>query len=146
MTWYCMVSSSVGGFLITLPFLLDFPNLDWQNIERALILALFFGGGTALWLRLLASILIGVAMALVTGKLSVGSINPWTYKFAMGVTAATIVHLFAPIHLVRFYLSELSDIQYDSRLEIVGAAAVYAGAVYLSLVMARKYLQEVATQ
>jgi len=146
MTWYCMVVSFIGGFLFTLPFLLDFPNPDMENIGRALVLAIFFGGGTALFQRLLASILIGATMAIVTGRFSEQIANPRAYRFAMGVTTAAIVHLFAPIQLVRFYLSELTGGEYEPYLETVTAIAVYAGAIYLSQVMAQKYIREIATR
>ena len=145
MMWYCMVLSFIGGFLFTLPFLLDFPNPDMENIGQALVLAMFFGGGTALHQRLLASILIGAAMAIVTGKFPQPIAYPWAYKFAMGLTTAAIVHLFAPIQLVRFYLSELTAGEYDARLEIAAASAIYAGAIYLSQIMARKYIRETTT-
>jgi len=145
MMWYCMVVSFVGGFLFTLPFLLDFPHPNMENIGQALVLAIFFGGGTALHQRLLASILIGAAMAFVTGKFPQPITYPWAYKFAMGLTTTAIVHLFAPIQLVRFYLSELTDGEYDARLEIAAAIAIYAAAIYLSQVMAQKYIRETTT-
>lgn len=145
MTWHCMVVSSVGGCLFTLPFLLDFQNLGWDTIAQALILALFFGGGTALLPRLLASILIGFMMAMVTGKFPGPMAHPWAYKFTMGLTSVIVVHLFTPIGLVRFYLSELVDGGYDWRLEMAAAIAVYSGAIYLSQIIAQKYLQDIAT-
>lgn len=145
MTWYCMVVSSVGGVLFTLVFLLDFSNPNREHITQALVLAIFFGGGTALFQRLLASILIGAAMAIVSGRFFQTVSNPWIYKFAMGLTAAAIVHLFAPIQLVRFYLSELIDGAYELPLEMASVIAVYAGAIYLSQIMARKYLRETST-
>ena len=145
MTWYCMVVSFTGGCLFTLPFLLNFPNPDLENIWRALVLAIFFGGGTALFQRLLASILIGACMAIVSGRFFKKITNPWVYKFSLGLTAASIVHLFAPIQLVRFYLSELTDGDYAPLLEMATVFAVYAGAIYLSQVMAGKYIREIAT-
>lgn len=145
MSWHCMVLSSIGGCLFSLPFLLDFQNPNPENIKQALVLALFFGVGTALHQRLLASILIGVAMAFVTGRFPETISFPWAYKFAMGVTAAAIVHLFAPIQLVRFYLFELIGSDYSQTLETAVLIAIYAGAIILSQVMARKYLRETAT-
>ena len=146
MTWYSMVASSIGGMLFTLPFLLDFPNSKAENLTQALVLALFFGVGTALHQRLLASILLGAFMAFVSGKFFKAVANPWLYQVAMALTAATVVHLFAPIHLVRFYLSELAGGgEYQPLLETVSAVGVYAGAICLSLVMARKYIHEVRT-
>lgn len=145
MSWYCMVASFIGGLLFTLPFLLEFQNLDLENIWRALVLAIFFGGGTALFQRLLASILIGACMAFVSGRFFKKISNPWIYKFAMALTAAAVVHLFAPIQLVRFYLSELSGGEYELILEVASVFAVYAGAIYLSQVMAGTYLREIAT-
>ncbi len=145
MTWHCMVVSFIGGFLFTLSFLLDFANPDIENIKQALVLALFFGGGTALLPRLLASILIGFMMAMVTGKFPGPIAHPWAYKLTMGMTSAAIVHLFAPIQLARFYLIELTDGNYDPRLEMAAAIAVYAGAIYLSQILAQKYLQDIAT-
>ncbi len=142
MIWYCMVASFVGGFLFTLPFLLDFHKPDRVDISQALVLALFFGGGTALHQRLLASILIGAAMAIVTGKFPQATAYPWPYKFVMGLTTAAIVHLFAPVQLARFHLSELTDGAYDKRLEMAAASAIYAGAIYLSQVMAGMYIRE----
>ena len=144
MAWYSMVASSIGGVLFSLAFLLDLPNAYADNLAQALILALFFGVGTALIQRLLASILIGAAMAIVSGAFSEAVTYPWLYKFVMGLTATAVVHLFAPIQLARFYLSELTAGDYDARLEIAAAAAVYAGAIYLSQVMAGKYLREMA--
>ncbi len=142
MSWYCMVLSSVGGCLFALAFLLDFPNPDAENIKQSFILALFFGVGTALIPRLFASILIGAAMAIVTGKFPKPNDNPWAYKFVMGLTASAIVHLFAPINLVRFTLSELTGGVYSPSLETASLIAVYAVALYLSQVMAGTYLQE----
>ena len=144
MAWHSMVASSIGGILVSLAFLLDLPNAYADSLPQALILALFFGVGTALFQRLLASILLGACMAIVTGAFSANIAYPWLYKFVMGLTATAVVHLFAPIQLTRFYLSELTDGAYDGRLEIAAAAAVYAGAIYLSQVMAGKYLREVA--
>ena len=145
MIYYAMVVSSFGGFLFALPFLLEFSNLGWENIKQALILALFFGGGTALPLRLLASIFIGLAMAFVTGKFPAPASQPRAYLFTMGLTAAAVVHLFAPIQLVRFYLSELSAGEYEAYLETVSVIAVYAGLICLSQVMAGKYIRETRT-
>jgi len=145
MIWYCMVVSSIGGALFTLPFLLDFPNTKADNVTQAMILAIFFGGGTALNLRLLASILIGAAMAIVSGGFSTPVTNPRVYRLVMALSTATIVHLFAPIGLVRFYLSELANGEYEPLSETATVIAVYAGAVVLSQVMARKYLEEIAT-
>ncbi len=145
MIWYCMVVSFIGGCLFTLPFLLVFPNSQAENLQQALILAIFFGGGTALHQRLLASILIGAAMAIVTGKFPHPIAYPWSYHLAMGITAAAIIHLFAPIGLARFYLSELTAGASDARLETAVAFAIYAGAIYLSQIMARKYIRETTT-
>ena len=145
MAWYSMVVSSIGGLLFSLAFLLDLPNAHAENLTQALILALFFGVGTALFQRLLASILIGAAMAIVSGAFSRQITYPWLYKFVMGLTATAVVHLFAPVQLARFYLSELTAGDFDTRLEVAAAAAVYAGAIYLSQVMAGKYLREIAT-
>ena len=144
MAWYSMVASSIGGALFTLPFLLNFANSPAEDLSQALVLAIFFGAGTALIRRLFASILIGAALAIISGAFSQGKPNPWIYKFAMALTAAAVVHLFAPVQLVRFYLSELTAGEYDSRLEIAAAAAVYAGAIYLSQVMAGKYIREIS--
>ena len=143
MTWYSMVLSSIGGVLFSFAFLLDLPNAYADNLTQALILALFFGVGTALGQRLLASILLGACMAIVSGAFSRQITYPWLYKIAMGLTAAAIIHLFAPIQLVRFYLTELAAGGYDARWEIAAAAAVYAGAIYVSQVMAGKYLREI---
>lgn len=145
MAWYCMVGSSIGGVLFSLAFLLDLPNAYAESLTQALILALFFGVGTALVQRLLASILMGAAMAIVSGAFSTQITYPRLYRFVMGLTAAAVVHLFAPVHLVRFYLSELTGGEYDARVEGAAAAAIYVGAIYLSQVMAGKYLRELAT-
>ena len=142
MTWYCMVFSFIAGFLLTLLFLLDLANPDLENIKQALVLATFFGGGTALFQRLLASILIGATMAFVSGKFFSTVNNPWAYKFVMGLIAGIILHLFAPLQLVRFYLAELTGGDYAPYLEMAGVIAVYAGAIYLSQVMAGKYIRE----
>ena len=142
--WYCMVVSSIGGALFTVPFLLDFANSTADNVTQALILAIFFGGGTALNLRLLASILIGAAMAIVSGGFSAPIAHQRVYRLAMALTTATIVHLFAPIGLVRFYLSELTNGEYEALWETATVIAVYAGAIVLSQVMAGKYIREVA--
>lgn len=142
MTWYCMVFSFIAGFLLTLLFLLDLANPDLENIKQALVLATFFGGGTALFQRLLASILIGATMAFVSGKFFTTVSNPWAFKFVMGLIAAIILHLFAPLQLVRFYLAELTGGEYAPYLEMAGVIAVYAGAIYLSQVMAGKYIRE----
>lgn len=142
MTWYSMVVSSISGCLFTLPFLLDFPNSQAENLPQALILAIFFGGGTALHQRLLASILIGAAMAFITGRFPHPIAYPWSYQLAMGMTAAAIVHLFEPIGLVRFYLLELTNGEYEPILESAAAIAIYAGAIYLSYVMAGRYIRE----
>ena len=143
MSWYCMVASSIGGILFSLAFLVDFPKSQAENLTQALVLALFFGVGTALHQRLLASILIGAFMAFVSSKFFKAVANPWLYQFAMALTAATVVHLFAPIHLVRFYLTELAGGEYPPLLETTCVIGVYAGAVCMSLVMARKYIREV---
>ncbi len=131
--------------LFSLAFLIDFPNSEAEDLTQALVLALFFGGGTALHQRLLASILIGAFMAIVSSKLFKAVANRWLYQFAMALTAATVLHLFAPIQLVRFYLSELAGGEYQPLLEMVSAIGVYAGAICLSQVMARKYIREIAT-
>lgn len=145
MTWYSMVVSSIAGVFFSLAFLLDLPNAYANDPAQALILALFFGVGTALFQRLLASILMGATMAFISGRLFKQVTNAWLYKFAMALTTAAIVHLFAPIQLVRFYLSELTAGEYEPFLEMASVYAVYAGAVYLSQVMAGKYLREIAT-
>ena len=145
MTYYGTVVSSVGGFVFSLPFLLGLANLEMDNIRQALVLAVFFGGGTGLFRRLLASLLIGIAMAIVAGKFFKEITNPWSFKFAMGITTAAIVHLFSPANLVSFYISELTDGDYDPLLETATVIAVYAGAIYLSQVMAGKYIREMAT-
>lgn len=145
MTWYSMILSSVCGVLFSLVFLLDLPNAYADNLTQALILALFFGMGTALFQRLLASIMIGAAMACVSGRFFQRVANPVAYKLVMALTAAAIVHLFAPIQMVRFYLSELAAGEYEPILEVASVFAIYAGAIYLSQVMAGKYIREIAT-
>ena len=145
MTYYGTVVSSVGGFVFSLPFLLGLANLEMDNIRQALLLAVFFGGGTGLFRRLLASLLIGIAMAIVAGKFFKEITNPWSFKFAMGITTAAIVHLFSPANLVSFYISELTDGHYDPLLETATVIAVYAGAIYLSQVMAGKYMREISS-
>ena len=144
MTWYSMVASSIGGLLFALPFLLDFPNSVVETECRRLCWP-YSCGGTALFQRLFASVLIGAAMAIVTGRFFQKITNPWVYKMAMALTTAAIVHLFAPIQLVRFYLSELTVGDYEPFLEMVTVIAVYAGAIYLSQVMAQKYIREITT-
>ncbi len=145
MICYSMVVSSAGGLLFSLTFLLDLPNAYAENLSQALILALFFGVGTALFQRLLAAILMGAAMATISGRFFARGAKPRLYKFVMALTAAAIVHLFAPIQLVRFYLSQLAAGEYEPFVEVASALAVYAGAVYLSQVMAGQYLREIAT-
>ena len=144
MAWYSMVASSAGGALFTLPFLLNFSQSRAEDLRQALILAVFFGAGTALLRRLLASILIGAAMAIVSGAFSDRHPNPRTYKFAMALTAAAVIHVFAPVQLVRFYLSELTGGEYAPWLEVASVFAVYAGGVCLSQLVAGKYLREIA--
>lgn len=143
MAWYSMVCSSIGGALFTLPFLLDYPNSHAEDLGQALILAIFFGAGTALLRRLFVSILMGAAMAIVSGAFSDRNPHPWTYKFAMALTASAVIHPFAPIQLVRFYLTELTGGGYSLLLERLSVIAVYAGAIYLSQVMAGNYLREI---
>ncbi len=145
MTWRCMVFSSIGGCLFTLPFLLDFQNPNLENLWQALVLALFFGIGTGLHQRLLASILTGAAMAFVSGRFSEDISHPWSYRLAMALTAVTVVHLFAPSQLVRFYLSELTPGENSQTLARAALVAVYAGAVALSQATARQYLREIRT-
>jgi hypothetical protein len=139
-----MILSSIGGMLFSLAFLIDFPNSLVENLSQALVLALFFGGGTALFQRLLASILIGVLMAFVSSRFFKVVNSRWLYHTAMALTATTVVYLFAPLQLVRFYLSELAAGEYLLMLESVAVVGVYAGAIFLSHVMAGKYLREVA--
>lgn len=144
MSWYSMVGSSIGGALFTLPFLLNLPQSPADDLGQALILTIFFGAGTALLRRLLASILMGAAMAIVSGAFSDRHPNLWTYKFAMALTAAAVIHLFAPVQLVRFYLSELTGGEYSLLLESTTVFAVYAGGVCLSQFVAAKYLRELS--
>ena len=139
-----MVVSSIGGALFTLPFLLNFPKSPADDLGQALILAVFFGAGTALLRRLFASILIGAAMAIVTGAFSERNPNPWIYKFAMALTAAAVIHLFAPVQLARFYLTELTGGEYSLLLETTTVFAVYAGGVGLSQFVAGRYLRDIA--
>ena len=100
--------------------------------------------GTALFQRILASILIGATMAYVIGRFFKNITNPWAFKFVMGLISGLILHLFAPLQLVRFYLTELTDGDYAPYLETAGVIAVYAGGIYLSQVMAGKYIRETA--
>ena len=145
MAWYSMVGSSIGGALFTLPFLLDFSNSPAQDLSQALILALFFGGGTALQQRLLASILLGAGMAIISGRFFRRVSKPWLYKFVMALTAAAIVHFFTPVQLVRFYLRELTGGDYALLLEVASVSVIYAGAVCLSQFVAGKYIRETVT-
>ena len=147
MMWYCMVVSSIGGTLFTLPFLLDFPNSTAENVTQAMILAIFFGGGTALQFRLLASILIGAAMAIVSGGFSTPITNPWVYRLAMALSTATIVHLFAPIGLVRFLSFGAGRRRIRSFSGNCGRHRHICGRleIYLSQVMAQKYLPRLTT-
>ena len=145
MSWYSMIGSSIGGALFTLPFLLNFSQSHADDLGQALILAVFFGAGTALPRRLLASILMGAAMAIVSGAFSDRHAQPGIYKFAMALTAAAVIHVFAPVQLVRFYLSELTGGEYSLLAETLTAFAVYAGGVCLSQFVAVQYLHEIAT-
>ena len=141
--WYSMVGSSIGGALFTLPFLLNFRESLADDPGQALILAVFFGGGTALGQRLLASILLGAVMAIISGAFSRQITYSWLYKFVMALTATAVVHLFAPVQLVGFYLSELTGGDYEPLLEMASVFAVYAGAITLSQFVAGKYLREI---
>ena len=76
-------------------------------------------------------------MAIVSGGFTTPIAHPRIYKLAMALTTATVVHLFTPIGLVRFYFYELAlKANTSPLLETAAVIAVYVGAIILSQVMA----------
>ncbi len=141
---YGTAVSSLGGFMCAMAVMADSAGTTVDYANAAVGLALIFGGGIGFAYGRVASYVIGCSMVVVTLALFREIRYPWQLKFVYGMITATIVYFFSPFDIVRLSIASFLSGQSIGLIADLSVIAVYVIAIYLSQIVARKYISEVS--
>ena len=149
MTDYGIVVSGIGGAAYGLALLLgmqDGSSMTAVAVLAAIVLVSIFGGLFGLFYGSLAAPIIGFAMVLLAAVLSRGGRRPRLLKLSFGALTAAVIYLISPLDVVREAFAQVLQGHSSNALADFSAIAVYGIAIYLSQIVARKYLREAAAR
>lgn len=149
MTDYGLVVSGIGGAMYGMALLLGLPNgqsADIATVLIAIVLGLIFGGLIGLFYGALASPILGFAMALFAAVFCRDGRRPRLLKLTFAALTAVVIFLVSPLDVVKEAFAQVLQGSSINPLADFSAIAVYFIAIYLSQIVARKYLRQVSAR
>lgn len=146
MSIYGMAVSSLGGFMYGLAFLGQIApkEASWVDYPTQFALAAFFGGGIGLCYGFIAAPALGCMIASLTLLFFREMSYPRLFRAAAGTITAAGIYLVSPLDIVSWSLSTVLNNNVARSPESVAVLVLYVLAIYLSQIVARKYIQEVS--
>lgn len=146
MSVYGTLTSILGAFMFGLGFvehiLPSAPTLE--DILAQIGLAAMMGGGIGFAYGFAASTFLGLAIALSTLVFFRGMRHPRLFRAVAGATTAVAVYCVSPLDVVRWSLATIMTSDVGRYPESGAVLVLYILAIYLSQIVARKYIREIA--
>ncbi|MCY3780683.1 MAG: hypothetical protein OXG78_10275 [Chloroflexi bacterium] len=139
--------STLGGFAFGMAFLFGLPAASSMTLEIVLsgiFTGFVFGGGFGLIYGILASPIIGLAMTVTAALFFRCGRRPRLLKLTFGTLTAVPIYLVSPFHIVRNAFAQILEGSSYNLLADWSVMAIYVLAIYLSQIVARKYLREIS--
>ncbi len=146
---YGTTVSAVSGCAYGLASIFGLPNVPEMPFDVVLggfFIGSVFGAIIGIIYGILASHFIGLAMALIAALFFPDGCRPRLLKIAFGALTAVTIYLVSPFDIVRGAFTTLLEGSSYSLQADLTAVAIYVNAIYLSQIVARKYLREVSTE
>lgn len=146
MSLYGMAVSSLGGFMYGLAFLGQIApkETSWVDYLTQFALAAFLGGGIGLCYGFIAAPMLGFMIAALTLLFFREMTYPRLFRAAAAAITAAGIYLVSPLNVVSWSLSTVLNNNVARSPESVAVLVLYVLAIYLSQIVARKYIQEVS--
>ena len=141
------VVSTLGGFMFGLGLLANAASVDatLDGYLTQFVLAAILGGGVGFVYGYIASLVLGFMIAALTLVFFREMRYPLLFRAVAGIVTAVGIYLFSPLNVIPWSLSTVlkNDV---SRSPVAAAVLVlYLVAIYLSQIVARKYICEVSS-
>lgn len=139
--------STVSGCAYCLAVIFGLPHAQEIPFHVVLIrfaIGSFLGALVGLLYGLLMAHFIGLSMALTTAFFFPDGRRARLLKFAFGALTAVTIYLVSPFHIVRDAFAQILERRSTNPLADLSAVLIYAIAIYLSQIVARKYLREIS--
>ncbi len=144
MSLYGMAISTLGGFMFGLGFLGHATDSTLDEYLTQFLLAMIFGGGIGYVYGFVASPLLGIMIASLTLIFFREMRHPRLFRAAAGAITAGVIYIFSPLDIVRWSLATMLNNDISRYPESVGVLILFVLAIYLSQIVARKYIQDVS--
>ena len=146
---YGTAVSAVSGCAFGLVFIFGQPHTQeapFHVVMARFALGSFLGALVGLLYGLLMAHFIGLAMALTAALFFPDGRRPRLLKITFGALTAVLIYLVSPFHIVRdAFEAILEGSSYNLQANL-SAIAIYIIAIYLSQIVARKYLREISAR
>ncbi len=146
MTLFGTVVSTLGGFMFVLGLLANAAPVDatLDGYLTQLLLAAILGGSVGFVYGFIASLVLGFMIAALTMVFFREMRFPRLFRAAAGIVTAVIIYLVSPLNVVPWSLSTVLKNDVSRSPEAVAVLVLYLVAIYLSQIVARKYICEVS--
>ncbi len=146
MSLYGMAISTLGGFMFGLEFLGHVMPKDstLDDYLMQFLFAMIFGGGIGYIYGFVASPLLGIMIASLTLIFFREMHHPRLFRAAAGAITAGLIYIFSPLDVVRWSLATMLNNDISGYPESVAVLILYVLAIYLSQIVARKYIHDVS--
>ncbi|MCY4073064.1 MAG: hypothetical protein OXG60_17355 [Chloroflexi bacterium] len=147
MSLYGMAISTLGGFMFGLAFLGQIAPIEasWVDYLMQFALAAFFGGGIGYCYGFIAAPALGFMIASLTLVFFREMTYPRLFRAAAATITAAGIYLVSPLNVVSWSLSTVLSNDVTRSPETVAVLVLYVLAIYLSQIVARKYIREVSS-
>ncbi|MCY4021344.1 MAG: hypothetical protein OXG39_18195 [Chloroflexi bacterium] len=148
MSLYGMAISTLGGFMYGLGFLEHIAPIDpsWDDYLAQFAFAAFFGGGIGFCYGFLAAPVLGYMIALLALIFFREMTYPRLFRAAAATITAAGIYLVSPLDVVSWSLATVLNNNFVQSPEAVAVLVLYVLAIYLSQIVARKYIQEIPSE
>ena len=146
MTLFGTVVSTLGGFMFVLGLLANAAPVDatLDGYLTQFVLAAKLGGSVGFVYGFIASLVLGFMMAALTLVFFREMRFPRLFRAVAGIVTAVGICLFSPLNVVPWSLSAVLKNDVSRSPEAVAVLVLYLVAIYLSQIVARKYICEVS--
>lgn len=148
MSLYGMTISTLGGFMFGLGFLAHIMPVDATGNDYLMqfAFAAFLGGGIGSFYGFFAAPALGCMIASLTLVFFRETSHPRFFRAAAGAITAAGIYVISPLDVVRWSLATMLTNDINRHPETVAVCVLYFLAIYLSQIVARKYIQEVSSE
>lgn len=146
MSVYGTLTSILGAFMFSLGFIENtfFNDANWEEYLELIVPTALMGGGIGFFYGFAASTLLGLAIASLTFVFFRETRHPWLFRVVAGILTAVGIYMISPLDVVRWSLATILNNDISHYPESVAVSVLYVLAIYLSQIVARKYIQEVS--